>query len=193
MSLSDDRRRGVLSPADRQYLNNPDDYSRQAANERKKAITQRVRDGVLDLAALLDELSTARRREILGGQAGRVDPEHIGDVLATDDDMTEAITDAVAFLYIAAADRQEQDHRGTIKEAVRRAEQRRGPPARSVEVELNIETTDLNWTATQAQQRMADGGELSDSHVRALLETGRVSPEKLAEYVQDGRAADEPE
>lgn len=44
-----DRPRGILSKADRRYLKNPDEYSGQAAYERRQAMHQRIRNAVLDL------------------------------------------------------------------------------------------------------------------------------------------------
>jgi hypothetical protein len=176
------RERGVLSPADRAYLSDPDEYTRQATHKRKKAITQRVRDSVLDLSLLLEELPGHRRREILGGQFGRVDPE---EPLDTDGGPpTESFRDAVAFLYLAAADRPE-DAQGVVEEGVRRGEQRLGPPDRRVEAELEVERKDLQQFANRGERKMNDGRELSDTEVRALLETGRETPEQVAEYVRD--------
>jgi hypothetical protein len=77
-----DRGRGVLSQADRQYLRNPDGYSRQAAHERKQAIAERVENSVLDFRLLAYRLPDdivndvfAKRSNAQEGGATKTDEE----------------------------------------------------------------------------------------------------------------------
>jgi hypothetical protein len=49
-----DESRGILSEADREYLRGADNYSRQAAHEREKAINLRFKQALSDIVLLSD-------------------------------------------------------------------------------------------------------------------------------------------
>jgi len=57
----DDRKRGVLSKADRNYLKNPEEYSRQASHERQRKIRERIEDAILDMSILYDKIEFVER------------------------------------------------------------------------------------------------------------------------------------
>lgn len=65
MTNGDDRERGVLSSADRQFLRSPEEYSRQATHEREKAIRKRVWNAILDFE-LLANMPREQRQRVLG-------------------------------------------------------------------------------------------------------------------------------
>lgn len=91
----DGRPRGVLSGADRGYLREPEDYSRQASHARQEAIRERVENAVLDFSLLFDELDHDERETIF---RGRLSPQK-----RFDDARFEAgIRDALAFLMEGA-------------------------------------------------------------------------------------------
>jgi len=50
------RKRGILSPSDREYLRNPDDFSRQASHEREARIRERIENAILDFSLLYDNV-----------------------------------------------------------------------------------------------------------------------------------------
>ena len=52
----EDRGRGILTPADREYLADPEQYSRQAQYNRNQAIRERVGNALLDIPILVDGL-----------------------------------------------------------------------------------------------------------------------------------------
>lgn len=60
----DDRKRGILSPSDRNYLQNPDEYSRQATHERQNRIQERIENAIFDMSVLYDKIDFIER-EIL--------------------------------------------------------------------------------------------------------------------------------
>lgn len=66
MTGDDSRGRGILSPADRQYLRNPEEYSRQASHEREKAIRGRVDNAIRDFTVLFEHLDHDQREKIFG-------------------------------------------------------------------------------------------------------------------------------
>jgi len=86
----DDRPRGALSPADRGYLCNPDDYSRQASHEREERIEERVRNALLDFTLLFRHLDDEQAEEIFDG-------------LDDDTELRRGIKHALAFLFDGAA------------------------------------------------------------------------------------------
>lgn len=94
-----DRPRGILSSADRQYLRNPDEYSRQAAHERKKAIRERVWNTVLDFG-LLSELSRDRRQSILRSN----DPEKSEGKPVSHFDLEASLAWMLAFAHQLSTD-----------------------------------------------------------------------------------------
>jgi hypothetical protein len=57
----EDRKRGILSKADRGYLKNPEEYTRQASHERQTKIRERIEDGMLDMAILYDNIGFIER------------------------------------------------------------------------------------------------------------------------------------
>lgn len=185
MTGDDERKRGILSPADRRYLRSPDEYSRQATFERQNAIRQRVKDSLLDLTVLLESLPNHEFRKITGGQFGALSEDQVAELLDSEGEteMVEALQNGIALLYLAAAERPE-NHYDIVEEGVRRGETRRGPDKRTVEVTLDVDASRMDYVATQAQEKIERGIDLTDADVRALLETGRVPADEVAEYLQ---------
>jgi len=58
--------RGILTEADRAYLRNPDDYSRQASYNREQAIRQRLQRAFSDFPLLVSELDDTVLDDLLG-------------------------------------------------------------------------------------------------------------------------------
>jgi len=86
----DDRPRGTLSPADRGYLHNPDDYSRQASHEREGRIEERVRNAVLDFTLLFRHMNDEQLAEIFAE-------------LNDDTELRRGVKHALAFLFDGTA------------------------------------------------------------------------------------------
>ena len=103
MSDDSDRPRGILSPADRRFLKNADEYSRQAAHERKKAIHQRAADATLDYPLLTEFADYDRVLENVDGG------------------LVEALKAQVAFVYQLADATDLLDADTLVKEAVEEA------------------------------------------------------------------------
>jgi hypothetical protein len=55
-NTDDERERGILSTADRDYLREPDKFSRQSSYQRRDAIRQRLKDGFVDFRLLFHRL-----------------------------------------------------------------------------------------------------------------------------------------
>lgn len=103
MTDGDERGRGVLSPADRKYLRNPEEYSRQARHEREKAILERVENAILDFTILWEEWDREEewhRRiwwEVRGSNGQAAYNEPIGDV-----EIEDGLRDMAVFSLLLA-------------------------------------------------------------------------------------------
>lgn len=97
--MSDDEgsARGILTSADREYLNDPDSYSRQAAYNREQAIRERLQRAFRDFPLLMKALDDDVLDDLLA-------PEWISEEL--DDGSTEAgskiSSDAITLPYAVA-------------------------------------------------------------------------------------------
>lgn len=69
----DERGRGILTPADREFLRNPEDYSRQAAYNRNEAIKERVENSTLDFMLLARELDAGVYEDLFSAKREAVD------------------------------------------------------------------------------------------------------------------------
>jgi hypothetical protein len=55
-NTDDERDRGILSPVDREYLRDPDAFSRQGGYQRRDAIRERIADAFIDFRLLFDHV-----------------------------------------------------------------------------------------------------------------------------------------
>lgn len=60
------RPRGTLTEADREFLRNRKEYSRQAAHARQNAIVERTRNAILDFSLLFDHLTQEDWEDVSG-------------------------------------------------------------------------------------------------------------------------------
>lgn len=96
--------RGILTKADREYLRNPDEYSRQASYNREEKINQRIQRAFNDFPLLATELDDSVLDELLGPEWGVVREDDDGDEIPGTTIQSETITlpYAVVFLIRAA-------------------------------------------------------------------------------------------
>lgn len=184
MTQDDERKRGVLSPADRRYLRDPESYSRQSSYERRYSIRQRLRDSVLDFSLLFESLPPSERQAAFGVSTGFVSPEE--DVVELDEEELQAgeegVRDGVGFLFQVARDLGGSGRRA-VEDGVQRGEEATGP--HTAEVSLDVETYQTARLANRARERLEGGEELTDGQVRAALERGTVDPERLAAHLRN--------
>ena len=95
--------RGILTKADREYLRNPDEYSRQASYNREQAIRERLQRAFNDFPLLVKELDDSVLDDLLAPEFVTEDDEE-GNTVAGSEISSEATTlpYAVAFLIRAA-------------------------------------------------------------------------------------------
>jgi len=173
MDESDERPRGVLSPADRRFLRGEADLqSDQSAYDARYRIRQRVRNALLDFSLLFESLDDRDREQVFDG----------------DDELTAAIVDAVAFLYLGAANAA-PPREMLFTEGLQRAERRRagGRPTAHVEVGAADRDRLEEIVETIESGRLH---ELSESELRAFAhlcggDCGRTPREALSAMFGD--------
>lgn len=97
-----DRPRGILSPADRQYLtSDKSGYTYQAQHKRENVIRERVVNGLLDFALLEQHLDDDQRDDIFGAFDLHQPPDEdeTGGPFTDSVVYATCISDLIAFLY----------------------------------------------------------------------------------------------
>lgn len=174
---SDDRPRGILSPADRSYLRGDSEFERAQSERNARArIRDRVLAGLHDGALLADELDE-RDREL-------VFEKHVAD----DPAAVRALIGTLAFCYRGAEDAG-LEFGALVEEAVSRAEADRNVAA-SVDLEVRREPLD----ADRLTRKLRRTGSLTLSELSYLREADDVSLDRLLDrYATDvgGEEGDE--
>lgn len=123
MSLyaNEERPTGFLRTKDRKYLEDREgyleEYTRQAANNRKREIKKRIAHAFVDLAMISDVVDEERRDELLEGAADEL--EKFGQVKQSLDHGPPFILPrAVSVLYEFVEDTRGDDFEGTLRLAV---------------------------------------------------------------------------
>ena len=130
-----ERERGILSPADRKYLKNPEEYSDQAAYERRQAIVTRIHEALHDFPLLVSELDGGLRVDGFGDR----DLEHKDHTL-------NILPAAFAFLYLGITDTvaptglTKDAYEDMVADGVKKAHLQRGDSVRKVTVDIDVET-----------------------------------------------------
>jgi DNA-binding transcriptional ArsR family regulator len=172
----DDRPRGILSPADRQYLRDPDEYSKQAGYERRRAIVERLHEALHDMPLLVSELDEDLRTEAF--EDGDLDgKDHTINVLHS----------AFALLYLGITDTVEPEELGKdafedlVGQGVKRAYQERGEPVANVEVSVDV-------TRAESDKPIED---MSIGEMTALARAGELDREQVIQEMAEKLPADE--
>jgi len=153
MDVTDERPRGILSPADRRFLRGEADLqSEQSAYDARYRIRQRLRNALLDFSLLFEHLDDRDREQVFDVDG--------------DSDLTTAVVDAVAFLSLGTADF-EPSQEMLFTEGLQRAERRRtgGRPTAHVEVDAADRDRLEEIVETIESGRLH---ELSESELRAF-------------------------
>lgn len=95
-----DRPRGILTPADRKYLaSDKSGYSHQAQHKRKKAIKERIINGLLDFALIENHLGKELREEVFNPfDTANIFDEDI-ELYSSEEHYTSVFSNLIAFLY----------------------------------------------------------------------------------------------
>lgn len=197
--VSDNRERGILSSADREYALDPEkwskDKSKPAVSQRKKAITNRVRNAILDFEYLADEnlpqeiLDSAfqppddfdpkKDGPITLRQAGMVDLDE-----GKDPNIEKGFIAAVCLIYrtfpLRIANR-------IVEKGVNRAVSDFYPNQEAIDASYDPVLISTEDAHERAKDRLREGSRLTSEQVQLLLERGEVDPEEVAEHVQNSQ------
>lgn len=176
----EDRPRGILSPADREYLKHPEEYSDQAAYERRQAIVTRVHEAFHDFPLLVSRLEEERRREAFGDRD-----------LENKDHTINVLSSAFAFLYLGITDTVGPEElakdafEDLIGDGVRNAYLQRGVSVDDVTVTIEVDT---GPTIEELKEEENPDTET----LFQLFRAGEVSLEEMEEYVEFTPLEDDP-
>jgi hypothetical protein len=149
--MTDDtsRDRGVLTPADREFLRGEATLeSDQSTYDARYRIRRRVRNAVLDFALLFERMEHRDRERVFA-----------------DDDLDDALVGAIALLYLGVGDG-DRSRRATFVEAVHRAERQCGATAVSATFDVERTTASVDGTV----EKIAAGAyrDLTEEELRAF-------------------------
>lgn len=168
-----DRGRGILSEADRRYLKKPDEYSKQAGYERRRAIVERIHESFHDYPLLLSELDEESRREAFEDR-DLEHKEHTFNVLSS----------AFAFLYLGITDTAEprdlakDAFEDMVGDGVKKAYLERGDSVRNVTVNIEVETG-------PPLEELREQDELEVLEILQLIEVGELPGEEAIELLNE--------
>ena len=135
-----ERGRGILTAADRQYLDHPDKFSRQAASQREEAIKNRIRNAVLDFHLLATEVDRRRYHDLLRADRPPLETDD-GDAVAGTDILDEGLHVPFGVAFLLRLSLAEQTGAGI-----------RPRPADRVETALEPFAWDIEWGIQQFLQ-----------------------------------------
>lgn len=172
--LDNDRERGILTTADRDYLVDRADYSRQNANARKNAIVERTTEAIRDCWLLANRLEDDEVQRIVdrlrvGGdfhplhpvpqeivdQGTVIEGTDPGDVLAAPNQLHRGIVSAIALLYRFYGDDEVAFER-VVAQGVRSGIGHSRSGRWAVDVEINA-TRDEKGDMDEIIERLEDG------------------------------------
>ncbi|SDF75960.1 hypothetical protein SAMN04488067_10856 [Halorubrum xinjiangense] len=166
-----DRERGILSPADREYLRGEREFSgAQAERNARARIRDRVFAATFDLELLVDALSDRDRELVFGKRFDEID-----GVAAFD-----ALVAAVAFYYRATDDAGVR-FEDVLTEAINVAE---AGQDRAASVDLDV--TYHGLSADGLRRKLRTGEELSLTEIAYLQRSEEVSSNELARHLAEG-------
>lgn len=173
MSEPSSRGRGMLSPADREFLRGDRDLSSvQAERNARTRIRTRIYDALRDFEVLVEHLDERDSDLVFGKRA-------------SDGDGTEAFdafVSTVAFLY-RGLDHTDLDFETVLREGINLAE---APDDRAATVDFDVTYHALD--ADHLREKVEAGKSLSLTEIAYLYESDDVPPDELADLFGESRA-----
>jgi len=190
------RDRGILAPADREYLNDPERYqnqkSRQAAYKRREEIPKRIRNSLLDMSILahpqfpgdlleaafsaeegIDEREGLRARAI---QRANV------DWTLTDPRIEDSIVDAMTLFHRMYPPSLFNDF---VEDGVKQAGDHYYPDYEVLDASYEPDIRRKGAAHEWAKRSLEEGYRLTDEEIRILLKQGETDPEEVATHVRE--------
>ena len=175
MSGGDERGRGVLSTADREYLRGERELSSvQAERNARARIRGRVYDALRDFEVLLEYLSERDLELVFEKRTAEADGTEAFDALVS----------TMAFLYRGLG-RTDLGFETVLREGVNLAE---AADDRGATVSLDVTYHALD--ADHLRRKLADDEPLSLTEIAYLYESDDVAPDELAEYFGASQASE---
>ncbi|MFC7070085.1 hypothetical protein [Halobaculum lipolyticum] len=174
--MSDERERGILTPADRRYLRGETEFaSVQSERNARARIRDRLHAALYDFEVLVEGLSD-RDRELVFGD--RLDGEGTAAF--------DALVSAAAFLY-RGVDDTEIDFETVLSEGINLAE---AGDERAATVDLDVTFHALSVAEVRRKMRAREPLSLTEL---AFADTRtEIAPDEFAEYLRDDdRAVDD--
>lgn len=169
-----DRDRGILSPADREFLttggeNLSSDSARQNARHR---IRNRIRNAIIDfdlIVRLLDE----EDQRLVFGEEGEWEPSFISGQKAM-----------IEFLYTTLKDSDTPvDFETILRSGVHDGELQQHDEPVFINVDFNVET-DVQFDIEASRRRFEEGESLNVAEIGALLATGEIDEDELEDLAE---------
>jgi hypothetical protein len=191
MTDQDERPRGVLSPADRAYLRNPDEFSRQASHARAQKIQERLYNAILDFGILSEELDSEGRRRLLTDEFDWYDIDY-------------SLPYMIAFAHNLIADeydnpplQQETDPYGhknrffeiRLQDALEEAYLEHDLLVK--DIELSVESEEVPGIE-EIEDRLAAPG-ITTTEIEYLVNSGEIDGSEMIEFVADQLDVDLPD
>lgn len=189
----DDRPRGILSQADRQFLRGEKEYnSEQSKRDARYRIRERVKNSILDFSILYQHLDQRDRDQIFSP----LSRDH-EEVLGSDPEMSKesvshmieegmfiaGITDCLSFFYRETQGRN-ISFEDMFREAVRDMEEQKGYIVNDVSLKIDIEREQPEME--DLINRLNQGDSLTKEEISAIIRSEEfdINPEHLDELFQ---------
>jgi len=164
-----DRERGILSPADREFLLTGGENlsSEQSRRNTRRRIRNRIRNAIIDFDLIVRLLSD-EDKQLVFEEEGEWQPAFMSGQKAM-----------IEFLYSALADTGEPiDFETVLKSGVHDGELERHDGPVFVNVDFDVKT-DVQFDIQSARERFEKGETLTIAEIGALLATGAVDEDEL--------------
>jgi len=175
----EDRDRGILSPADREFLLTGGDNlnSDQSRRNARRRIRNRIRNAIIDFDIITRLLADDDKRLVFE-EEGEWRPA-----------FTSGQKSMIEFLYGTLADVEKDDtpdFETLLKSGVHDAELSRHEGPALVTVDFDVQT-DVQFDIESAQERFQQGESMTITEIGALMATGEVEGEELEELAELAR------
>lgn len=183
-----DRPRGILSGADREFLRNPDEYSRQATNEREHRIVERIRNALLDFRYLADPefpdklLSQAFSEPLESGGRHTLLATVVDEIEASDPDIEDGAVEAITAFHRVYTPATFND---MVEDAVQAAVARYYSGREVVDASYSPDIRDRERVHERAQEKLESDTPLTANETKLLLEYGEVNPDRVVDHVRE--------
>ncbi|WP_053773179.1 hypothetical protein [Halorubrum tropicale] len=172
-----DRDRGVLTPADREFLRTEGKNlgSEQSRRNTRRRIRKRIRNAIIDFDLIVRLLNDEDRALVFEEEEDHWDRVFQAGQKAM-----------IEFLYAGLADADEttMDFETVLKSGVHDAELERHDGPVFVDVDFGVET-DVQFDLEDARERFENGSALTVAEIGALIATGTVDdPDQMAELAE---------